>query len=117
MSIQNTYDNNHRITQIQQLLQSQPHDCFLNHALALELIKQGNVPEAEAVFIKVLSNNPQYIGSYYHLAKAQEVLQKNEDAIATYTKGIAIAQQLNERHALSELRSALEQLQMDMEDD
>ncbi len=104
-------DNNHKINQIRQFLEKEPEDCFLLHALALEHWKQNDVAEAQALFEKVLRINEKYIGSYYQLGQLMEQLLKPEEAIIVYKKGIDIAKKLKENHALSELRSALENVE------
>ena len=58
-----------RITQLKQFLQASPGDNFLKHALALEYIKIGEEGTAKSVFEEILTHDPAYIGSYYHLAK------------------------------------------------
>lgn len=92
------------------MLVQQPGDSFLQHALALECIKTGNEEEARALFEEILNREPGYIGSYYHLAKLLERQEKTTEAIAVYEKGMEEARKAGESHALSELRSAYEEL-------
>jgi len=99
-----------RIDQIQELLKENPEDSFLKHALALEYIKQGDDANAKHVFEALLSANPNYVGSYYHLAKLYERCGLEEEAIKVYERGMEVARQLGEQHAYSELRSAYEYL-------
>lgn len=99
-----------RIEKLQEFLQQQPNDCFIKHALALEYIKLNNDAIAEKIFLEILEYDKNYYGSYYHLAKLYERIGDTEKAIATYEKGIAITQQLGEKHALGELKSAYEEL-------
>jgi Tfp pilus assembly protein PilF len=115
MSVQSTNDNNHRITQLMSLLEQSPSDSFLKHAMALEYVKIGNDLGAQKLFEEVIINDENYIGSYYHLAKLYERLLNYQSAINTYQQGIIIAQKLQDRHSLSELRSALEQLQDELD--
>ncbi|OYW81902.1 MAG: hypothetical protein B7Z27_01095, partial [Sphingobacteriia bacterium 32-37-4] len=61
-----------RIDRIQEMLASNPTDQFLRHALALEWIKIGNDAAARGLFEAILTEDPTYIGSYYHLAKLLE---------------------------------------------
>jgi len=99
-----------RIEQIQQMLLANPKDLFLRHALALEWIKLGDDAAAKTLFISILTDAPDYIGSYYHLAKLLERLQETEDAIAWYEKGMAAAKAAKDQHAYNELQSAYEDL-------
>lgn len=99
-----------RIDQIQKLLVQQPKDNFLRHALALEMIKIGKLQEARDLFLAVLTDSPDYIGSYYHLAKLYETLQEPDMAIVWYEKGLEVAKSLKDNHAYNELLAAYEDL-------
>ena len=92
------------------MLESQPADPFLQHALALEYIKTGNEEAARLLFEEILNRDPGYIGSYYHLAKLFERTGETEAALEVYEKGMEAAKKAGENHALSELRSAWEEL-------
>lgn len=92
------------------MLESQPADSFLQHALALEYIKTGNEEAARLLFEEILNRDPGYIGSYYHLAKLLERTGETEAALEVYEKGMEAAKKAGENHALSELRSAWEEL-------
>jgi hypothetical protein len=56
------------------MLQQQPADNFLQHALALEYVKTGDDASARKLFEEILARDESYIGSYYHLA---QLLAKN----------------------------------------
>ena len=99
-----------RIEKIKEFLQQHPHDNFLQHALALEYIKIGRDEDARTLFEEILSRDPGYIGSYYHLAKLHERNQATEQAITVYEKGMEAAKKAGENHAYGELRSAYEEL-------
>ena len=99
-----------RINKLKTFLQQNPADDFLQHALALEYIKIGEEHQAKDLFIKILNHNPNYIGSYYHLAKLLERLNENKAAIEFYEKGMAIAKLLKDNHSYNELQAAYEDL-------
>jgi Tfp pilus assembly protein PilF len=99
-----------RIAKLKEYLQSSPTDSFLQHALALELIKEGNDAEARLLFEDILSRDPQYVGSYYHLAKLLERIGETELAISWYEKGMAAAKQAGDNHSYNELQMAHEDL-------
>ena len=92
------------------MLQASPEDNFLRHALALEYIKAGNDVEAEKIFKTILAQFPDYIGSYYHLAKLLERNGNTQEAITWYELGMRTAKKLNDTHAYNELQSAYEDL-------
>lgn len=99
-----------RIERLKEFLKSSPGDCFVKHALALEYIKIGDDVTAKELFEDVLQEDENYVGSYYHLAKLLERLELIPEAIITYEKGMQKAKEKGEQHALSELRSAYEEL-------
>ena len=99
-----------RIDKIRAMLETQPADSFLQHALALEFIKLGNEEEARRLFEEILNREAGYIGSYYQLAKVLERTQQTEAAIQVYEKGKKKKKKAGDQHALSELRSAWEEL-------
>jgi Tfp pilus assembly protein PilF len=99
-----------RIDRLKEFLVSDPNDSFVQHALALEYVKEGNDEEAACLFENLLKANENYIGSYYHLAKLHERQGRTEDAIRVYETGMKKAKEAGDNHAFSELRSAYEEL-------
>jgi Tfp pilus assembly protein PilF len=99
-----------RIARIQEFLKTSPKDSFLRHALALEYLKTGKDLEARDLFVGILTDAPDYVGSYYHLAKLLEKLGEREEAIRWYEQGMAAAKQANDQHAYNELQGAYEDL-------
>ena len=99
-----------RIDKLNELLKTSPGDCFLHHALGLEYLKIGNTDAALQSFQQVLNINPAYIGTYYHLAKTFEKLNKMAEAIDVYEKGLLVARKAGDRHAANELQMALDEL-------
>lgn len=99
-----------RLTRLQELLKASPGDNFLEHALALEYIKAGADAGARQVFEGILTRDPGYIGSYYHLGKLLERINETALAIHWYEKGMAAARAAADHHALRELRAAYEDL-------
>jgi tetratricopeptide (TPR) repeat protein len=101
-----------RIALLRQHLSSSPGDPFLQHALALELIKAGDDAGARTSFERLLEKDPDYVGSYYHLGKLLERTGQEQEAVKVYEAGMAAAQNAGDRRALGELRSAYEELTM-----
>lgn len=99
-----------RIEILKEWLTRSPGDSFLCHALALEYIKKGDDEEAKKLFLEILTRDPDYVGSYYHLAGLLERMGEREEAISWFEKGMAAAKRMNDQHALNELRSAYENL-------
>ena len=99
-----------RVEKILEYLRQTPNDNFLRHALALEYIKAGNDEKAQPLFEEILSDSPDYIGSYYHLGKLLERKGETENAILCYEKGMQAAKVANDQHAYNELQAAYEDL-------
>ena len=99
-----------KIEKLQEFLKASPKDNFVRHALALEYIKIGEDLKARILFEEVLIDSPDYIGSYYHLAKLLEKMEKTELAIEWYEKGMLAAKEAKDNHAYNELQAALEDL-------
>ncbi len=99
-----------RIEQLNEFLKTNPKDNFVRHALALEYIKIGEDLKARILFEEILFDSPDYIGSYYHLAKLLEKLEHTDLAIEWYEKGMQAAKVAKDNHAYSELQAAYEDL-------
>ncbi|MBA3971355.1 MAG: tetratricopeptide repeat protein [Bacteroidetes bacterium] len=96
-----------RIDQLLEMLKSEPHDSFLNYALALEYAKANDTPKAIEIITTLLHRDETYLGAYYQLGKYYEQINQIEKAISTYTKGASIAKQQKNNKALGELNEAL----------
>lgn len=99
-----------RINKLLDFLKENPDDNFLRHALALEYVKLGDDATAKKLFIDILTESPQYIGSYYHLAKLLERNNEINFAIEYYEKGMAAAKMAKDNHSYNELQAAYEDL-------
>lgn len=99
-----------RIEKLKEYLRVNPTDNFLQHALALEYVKLGDDSSARQLFEEILNRDPQYIGSYYHLAKLLERIDTQEMAVSWYEKGMAAAKAAGDQHAYNELQMAYEEL-------
>ena len=99
-----------RFEQLHKLIEANPGDAFLHHALALEHIKKGDDSKARELFESILARDPAYVGSYYHLAKLYERTGDTELAVKTYERGIEEARKAGDELSLREMRSALEEL-------
>ncbi len=99
--------SNSRLTQLQEMLKTEPNDSFLNYALALEYAKANDVAKAIQLIETLLSKDENYLGAYYQLGKYYEQIQDISKAIATYTKGVEVAKKIKNNKALGELNEAL----------
>jgi tetratricopeptide (TPR) repeat protein len=99
-----------RIGKLEEYLKATPEDPFLLHALALEYIKKGDDGKARQLFESLLARNPDYVGSYYHLARLLERQEETELAVKTYEKGMEEAGKAGDDLSYRELKAALEEL-------
>jgi Tfp pilus assembly protein PilF len=99
-----------RIEKLKQFLESSPGDAFVQHALALEYVKMGEEGLAENLFTSILTKDPGYTGSYYHLAKLMERTGRREEALEIYRQGMEACKKTGDSHALRELHNAYEDL-------
>ena len=107
-------------TRLQQLLAfhaDDPTDAFTIYALATEYRAQE--PErAWEFYNKLLTEHPDYVGTYYHAGKLLEQFGKKDDAEKVYRTGLKVARTAGQQHAASELLQALNScLGLDYEDD
>lgn len=106
-----------RIPQLEAFLSDNPTDPFIQYALALEHIKSGNLQAGLHYFEGLTENHPDYVGTYYHLARLYIQLHMPEQAGKTYETGIAVAQKLQDQHALAELQNAALNFKLGISDD
>ncbi len=88
-----------------------PADPFTRFAIAQEYAKRGDQKQALSFYEALVSDEPSYVGTYYHLGKLYEELDRVEDARATYRSGMNVAQQQSDFHARAELNDALLKLE------
>jgi Tfp pilus assembly protein PilF len=98
-----------RIDKLKTFLQASPNDAFLKHALALEYVKLGDEAGARKLFEEILTHDPGYVGSYYHLGKLLERTGERALALEWYEKGLVAAKAAGDRHAYGELQGALDE--------
>lgn len=96
-----------RLSLLLQYLDEDPTDAFTRFALAQEYLKRGEDDQAAEYFEGLVRDEPMYVGTYYHLGKLYERMNRPSKATETYEEGIRIARELRDFHALSELQTAL----------
>jgi Tfp pilus assembly protein PilF len=99
-----------RIEKLKEFLLADPHDAFLNHALAMEYMSAGDDAAARRLLEQVLERDPAAIGSYYQLGKLLERTGETTLALQWYEKGMAAARTAGEQRAYNELQTAYDDL-------
>jgi Tfp pilus assembly protein PilF len=99
-----------RIEKLNAMLRQHPGDAFLQHALGLEYVKKGEDGKARALFSSILENDPDYVGTYYHLAALLIRLGEKEEATKVCETGLAACKRTADDHTWRELNSVYEDL-------
>lgn len=109
---------NIRLQKLLEFHQSEPNDPFYKYALATEYISLNDFSSALIYFEDLILNNKDYVGTYYHLGKLYEKLNRPDDAIKTYQAGMQVSRAAGDSHAYSELQSVYNSvIGLDYEDD
>ncbi|MDB5002985.1 MAG: tetratricopeptide repeat protein [Mucilaginibacter sp.] len=94
-----------RLDKLLEFIKSEPNDEFLKYALATEYLRLNQVDKSLEYYEDLVNNHPQYSGTYYHLGKLYEALDRKDDAIKIYEKGMEITKAKRDNHAFSELQT------------
>jgi tetratricopeptide (TPR) repeat protein len=94
-----------RLDKLLEFIKNEPNDEFLKYALATEYLRLNQVDKSLEYYEDLVNNHPQYSGTYYHLGKLYEALNRKDDAIKTYEKGMEITKAKRDNHAFSELQA------------
>jgi tetratricopeptide (TPR) repeat protein len=99
-----------RLEQLKTMFEQNAKDAFIIFALAKEYEKSGDKELALFYYEKLVSDAPDYVGTYYHFGKLYETMNLPEKALEIYEKGIEIAKSQKDNHALSELNLVRDEL-------
>ena len=95
-----------KLDQLLQFLKLTPNEPFILFALAKEYENLAQRETALEYYTQLVKNHPNYVGTYYHLGKLHEQQQDFRKAFYTYQKGMDVARNQGDQHALSELAGA-----------
>jgi tetratricopeptide (TPR) repeat protein len=94
-----------RISQLLRFLDEDPNDPFLLFAVAQEYACSGAREKALGYYLQLREAHPEHVATYYHLGMLYESIKSPEEASETYARGIEVAEEQGDAHALKELRS------------
>jgi tetratricopeptide (TPR) repeat protein len=106
-----------RLEKLLEFLKNEPDDEFLLYALATEYLRLNQADMALSYYERLVTDHPKYVGTYYHLGKLYEALNRPDDALKTYENGMKTAREARDNHALAELQSVYNQLKGFGDDD
>jgi thioredoxin-like negative regulator of GroEL len=96
--------------QLEQLLESEPDDVFLQYALAKACISEGDVASGLAQFQAVIEHHPDYVPAYFQKGQSLAEQGRTEEAREVLSDGIQIARKVGDGHAEREMTEFLETL-------
>src|ERR1700724_482638 len=106
-----------RLEKLLEFLKNEPDDPFLKYALATEYVRLNQVDKALEYYENLVNKHPNYSGTYYHLGKLYETLNRKQDALNTYETGMKITREQRDNHAFSELQAVYRLANGEDEDD
>src|ERR1700743_891478 len=102
--------NINRLDKLLEFIKNEPNDEFLKYALATEYLRLNETDKALAYYEDLVNNHPNYTGTYYHLGKLYEALNRKQDAVKTYETGMRITKEKRDNHAFAELQGVYREL-------
>ncbi len=99
-----------RIEMLRELVAEDPADASASFLLGRELLNAGHAAEAIEAFAAAIGADADYAAAYRQLGNAQEAAGHVDDAIATYRRGIAVAERTNDLQTGKEMGAFLKRL-------
>lgn len=100
----------HRIEMLRELVAEDPADASASFLLGRELLNAGLAAEAIAAFAAAIQADADYAAAYRQMGNAEEAAGRVDDAIASYRRGIAVAERTNDLQAGKEMNAFLKRL-------
>ena len=100
-----------RFDTLKKFLDEDPNDCFTHYAIALEYVSTQKIPEAIAKFDEVIKLDPNYVPAYHQLGLLLAKLNRNNEALEMFERGIQVAALIGDTHAQSEMQEAIDELE------
>ncbi len=102
--------NQERVQQLEKLLALDSQDVFTNFALGLEFW-EGDPERALSQFERVLELDAKYVPAYFQLGKLMAEQGKDKQARDWLLRGMDLAEEVGDRHALEEMQDFLDGLE------
>ena len=99
-----------RLEAFRKIVERSPDDPFARYSLAMGNRGAGRLAEAVAGFEELARRVPGYVATYLMWGQTLEQLDRGSDAASVYDRGIRVAREAGNGHALSELTQAREAL-------
>jgi tetratricopeptide (TPR) repeat protein len=109
-------DSSERLEHLKKMKSEDPTDPFPWYCFCLETTKI-KAPSCDRDWEEMLSLFPDYLPSYYQAGLCFEGKGRKKEAILIWENGIRLATQKADRHALSELKSVLQNALLEDDED
>ena len=76
-----------RLEKLLEFIKNEPGDPFLKYALATEYLRIGETDNALTYYEDLVTQHPDYTGTYYHLGKLYEALGRRRAPVTTVRPG------------------------------
>jgi predicted Zn-dependent protease len=100
-----------KVAGLKEILALDPNNSFARYGIAMELARTGETAAALEEFDRLLTSDPDYTAGYFMAAQTLVAAGRESEAIPRLKAGIECAARTGNRHALSEMREMLEDLQ------
>ena len=95
-----------RLEAFRKFVERSPDDPFARYSLAMGHRGAGQLEEALRVFEELALRIPGYVPAYLMWGQTLEMRERGAEALRVYDRGIEVAIEAGNDHALSELRQA-----------
>jgi thioredoxin-like negative regulator of GroEL len=99
-----------RRRKLESMLQATPGDAFLGYALALEMIKEGELESGLAQLKAVVEQHPDYHAAHFQLGQVLAREGSEDEAREWLQKGVEAARRAGDAHAAGEMEEFLQTL-------
>lgn len=96
--------------QLEQMLQSNPDDLFLQYALAMACINEGDASAGLERLDEVLRRDPDYVAAWFQKGQLLAEEGQPDAAREALQRGIEVARKVGDAHAEEEMTGFLETL-------
>ncbi len=99
-----------RREQLEEMLKSDPDDVFLQYALAMVFVSEGDTAAGLQRLRGLIDQNPDYVAAYFQAAQLLAADDAVDDAKDVVSSGIEAARRTGDQHAESEMSEFLRAL-------
>jgi len=95
---------------LEDFLAANPNDAFARYGLAMECASVGDTASAVEHYSKLIASHPDYLPGYQMFGQLLASLERKDEARKVFSAGIVVARKAGNLHAVSEMESAVQDL-------